>query len=151
MKKIISKTMMLGALAATLLSFTMFGGEGFEIYLNNKVVVQHYGKPDNAPKSLRLNQYAANDELTVKYHHCGKVGKSRVITIKDAQNKVLKEWRFADAAQPVAPMVCKVKDILPLGKGEEAVLKLYYRSSELTTDRMLTTLIIDNNVVAKNK
>jgi hypothetical protein len=150
MKKILSKTMMLVALAATLLSFTIFGGEGFEIYLNNKVVMQQYGKTDNAPKALRLNQYAANDELTVKYHHCGKVGKSRVITIKDAQNRILREWRYADAAQPVAPMVCKVKDILSLSKGNETTLKLYYRSTELTTDRMLTTLVIENNVVAKS-
>ena len=41
MKSIISKTMTLVAIGATLLSFSpKFGGEGFEISLNGKVVLQ---------------------------------------------------------------------------------------------------------------
>lgn len=151
MKRIIIKTMTLVAMTATLFSFTNLGGEGFEIYLNNKVVLQHYGKPDNAPKNIRLNAYAANDQLTVKYHHCGKVGKNRVLTIKDKQNKILKEWRFADAAVPFAPMNCNVKDILRLGKGNNSEFKLYYTSSELPGGRLLTTIIVENNIVASTK
>jgi hypothetical protein len=151
MKQIISKTMMLVAVAATLLSFTNFGGEGFEIYLNNKVVIQQFGKPTNAVKSLRLNQYSANDRLTIKYHHCGQVGKSRTITIKDSKNNLLKEWRFADAAAPAAAMLCDVKDILDLNKGNESVLKLYYTSSELPNGRLLATIVVENNSVVRNK
>ncbi|MEO6232303.1 MAG: hypothetical protein ABIP10_19390 [Ferruginibacter sp.] len=151
MKRMIIKTMTLVAISATLFSFTNLGGEGFEISLNNKVVVQHYGKPDNAPKSFRLNSYSANDQLSVKYHHCGKVGKNRVLTIKDKQNKILKEWRFADVTVPVAPMSCNVKDILSLGKTNESELKLYYTSSELPDGRMLAIIIVENNIVAKNK
>jgi hypothetical protein len=65
MKRMIIKTMTLVAISATLFSFTNLGGEGFEIYLNNKVIVQHYGKPENTPKSFRLNSYSANDQLSV--------------------------------------------------------------------------------------
>ena len=151
MKQIISKTMMLVAVAATLLSFTNFGGEGFEIYLNNKVVIQQFGEPGNAVKSLRLNQYSANDQLTIKYHHCGRVGKKRIITIKDSQNNWLKEWRFADAAMPAATMLCNVKDILDLNKGNGSVLKLYYTSSELPNGRLLANIVVENNNVARNK
>jgi len=134
MKSIISKTMMLVATAATLLSFTNKGGEGFEILLNNKVVIQQFGKNIDAVQRLKLAQHSASDQLTVKYYHCGQIGKNRIITIKDEQNKILKEWRFADATSSIAApvsMSCYVKDILSLNKGKETVLKLYYTSSEL--------------------
>lgn len=151
MKSIISKTMTLVALAATLLSFTNFGGEGFEIFLNNKVVVQHFGNPTSAVKSLRLNQNSANDQLTVKYHHCGRVGKNRIITIKNGENKILKEWRFTDAATPVAAMNCNVKDILNLNKGNESTFKLYYSSTELANSRLLANIVVENNAIARSK
>jgi len=148
MKQVISKTIMLVAMAATFLSFTNSGGEGFEIYLNNKVVIQQFGPKLDATQRLKLNPHSANDLLTIKYHHCGRVGKNRVITIKDLQNKTVKEWRFADAATPVAAMNCNVKDILNLGTKKDTEFKLYYASSELPGGRLLTTLVIDNNVYA---
>jgi hypothetical protein len=151
MKSIISKSMMLVAMAATLLSFTNFGGEGFEIFLNNKVVIQQFGKTLNTVQRLKLNQYSANDQLTVKYHHCGQVGKNRTITIKNGQNKTLKEWHFADATSPVTAMTCNVKDILDLTTGNETVLKLFYSSNELPNGRLLTNIVIENNSVANNK
>ena len=151
MKQIIGKTIMLVAVAAALVSFTNFGGEGFEIYLNNKVVMQQYGESMNTVKSLRLNPNSANDQLTVKYHHCGKVSKNRIITIKDEKNKIVKEWRFADVATPLAPMNCNVKEILNLGKKNETELKLYYASSELPNGRLLANIVVENNNVVINK
>jgi hypothetical protein len=154
MKSIISKAMPLVALAATLLSFTNYGGEGFEIFLNNKVVIQQFGKAINEVKILRLNQHSPGGQLTVQYHHCGQVGRNRVITIKDVQNNVLKEWRFADAAASLASplaMNCNVKDILGLVKDNDGILKLYYSSSELPNGRLLTNIVIENNQVAGKK
>jgi hypothetical protein len=56
MKSIISKTLTLVAIAVTLLSFTVyFGGEGFEISLNGKVVLQQFGKEMDVVKTLELN------------------------------------------------------------------------------------------------
>lgn len=149
MKQMISKTTMLVAMSATLLSFTNFGGEGFEIYLNNRVVIQQFGSPTNSVKSLTLNQNSANDQLTVKYYHCGRVGKNRTITIKDAQNHSLKEWRFADAT--TAAMLCNVKDILSLNKENESTFKVYYASSELPGGRLLATIVVEKNSVATIK
>ena len=129
MKSIISKPMALVVICAILSSFSPKpGGEGFEIYLNNKVVLQQYGGDMNTVKSLQLTQSSAADQLTVKYHHCGKIGKNRIITIKDGQNKVLKEFRYTDAATPVSAMAINVKDILSLKKGS-STLKLFYSSS----------------------
>lgn len=141
MKSFITKTMALVAICTALLSFSLKpGGEGFEIYLNNKVLLQRYGSDMNAIQSLQLNQGGPNDQLIIKYHHCGKIGKNRIITIKDVQDKALKEFRYADALTPVAAMAVNTKEIMNLKKGNRNVLKLYYSSSELPNGRMLVTL-----------
>ena len=139
MKSIISKSMLVLAICATLFSFrNKPGGEGFEIYLNNKVVVQQFGTDMSKVKNIRLTQNLAADKLTIKYHHCERVGKKRIVTIKDAHNKVLKEFNYADAATPVAVMTVNLKDLLNLMKGNNQ-LKLYYSSSELPKGRMLVS------------
>ena len=149
MKSITSKTVAFVAICVTLFSFSPKpGGEGFEISLNNKVVLQQFGSQMDAVKSMSLNQGSYNDQLTIKYHHCGKVGKNRVVTIKDGQNKILKEWHFADASTPVAAMAINVKDILALQKGNSRV-NLYYSSSELPKGRLLTTITPGNITGAK--
>ncbi|MBK9570733.1 MAG: hypothetical protein IPO53_13030 [Chitinophagaceae bacterium] len=134
--------MMLLCLSTMVFSYTTKpGGEGFEIYLNNKVVIQQYGNEMNTVKSLPLNLQASNDELTIKYHHCGNIGKNRVITIKDQQNNVLKEFRYVDATSGVSAMLVRVKDLTVLKKGNSSLLKLYYSSSELPKGRMLASLM----------
>ena len=161
MKSIISKTFTLAAISAMLFSFTpkpgitfgkpmaARGAEGFEISLNNKVVIQRYGSDINAVNSLPLNQTASGYQLTVKYHHCGKVGKHRIISIRDGQNNILKEYRYADAVKAVAPMDIPVKEILGLKKANAGSLKLYYTSSELPNGRMLATIVIGNSAVSQ--
>jgi len=150
MKSIIIKTMSLVAIAATLFSFSPKpGGEGFEISLNNKVLIQRYGSDISAVNNLQLNQSAASGQLIIKYHHCGRVGKNRVVSIRDGQNNLLKEFRYADVATPVAAMSLPVKDILALKKGSANTLKLYYTSSELPNGRMLTSIILGNSGVAQ--
>lgn len=140
MKSITSKTMALFAICTTLFSFsTKPGGEGFEIYLNNKVVLQQFGGDMNTVESLQLNSSGNNDKLTIKYHHCGKVGKNRIITVKDGQNKVLKQFRYADAVTPVSPMAVNVNDILSFKK-KDNTLKLFYSSSELPNGRVLASI-----------
>ena len=146
MKSIISKTITLVAIIVTLLSFTTnFGGEGFEISLNGKVVLQQFGKEMEVIKTLQLHSTSPNDKITIRYHHCGKVGKNRIVTIKDGQNNLVKEWRFKDTATPVGEMSCSVQDILILKKGSNQVLKLYYSSSELPNGRQLATLSLEQS------
>jgi hypothetical protein len=138
MKSITGKIIGLLGIAAALFSFTTRpGGEGFEIYLNNKVVLQQYGNEMNTVKKLSVDQYVASDNLGIKYHHCGKVGKNRVITIRDAQNNTLKEYRYADVTTPASAMMVPVKDILNLKKKAGSNLQLCYASSELPKGRAL--------------
>jgi len=144
------KTLSGVALCAILFSFSAItGGEGFEISLNNKVILQQYGSDLNTVKTLKLDQADDNDQLSIRYHHCGRVGKNRTITIKDGQDKVLKQWNFTDASGPAASMSCKVKDILGLRNGKNTVLKLYYSSSELPKGRLLTSIVAGTKNIAK--
>lgn len=139
-------------LSAILFSFTkktaenVFGGEGFEIYLNNKLVLQQFGSKMNEVKNISLNQTDGNGELAIRYFHCGQPGKSRVVTIKDETNVVLKEWRFGDTKTADAKLCCNVKDILALPKLKAGKkVNLYYTSTELPGGRKLAILTTNNN------
>src|SRR6187399_369353 len=112
MKSMITKALVLVATAAALFSFTpnfpldsANGGEGFEILLNGKVLLQQFGKEPNAVKNLQLSQVSASDRLTIRYYHCGHVGKNRTITVKDEHDKILKEWRYKDSESNVGEML----------------------------------------------
>ena len=127
-------------------SFTLPGGEGFEVYLNQKVILQQFGKNMDNPGSLSLEKASANDELTVKYHRCNNTGTNRVFTIRDAKNTVLKQWKFSNENDRVAVMTCKVKDIVNLQKGkEDRKFSLYYSSSEIPQGKLLTNLVVNQH------
>lgn len=127
-----------------------FGGEGFEVYLNDKLVLQQYGEKMNTVKTLELDQSASNGQLAIRYYHCGKPGKSRVVTIKDEQNIVLKEWRFGDAKDASSKVSCNVKDIFALPKFKAGKkLNLYYAATELPNGRLLATLTTVRKNVAQ--
>ena len=147
MKLIISKTFALVAIAATILSFTAnFGGEGFEISLNGKIVLQQFGKDMDKIKTLQLNSASPNDKLTIRYHHCGQVGKNRLVTIKNADNNPLKVLRFTDVNTPVGDMSCTVKELLSLQKRRNGALKIFYSSSELPKGRQLVDVVFGDMV-----
>lgn len=139
------------ALCAILFSFASHspGGEGFEILLNNKPVVQQFGNEMKVVKTLKLDQSNENDQLTIRYHHCGKVGKNRTITLKDAKDNILKQWKFTDVSNASASMSCKVKDILALQNGKDKTIKLFYASSELPQGRQLASIVTGTKAVAK--
>jgi len=127
-----------------------FGGEGFEVYLNDKLILQQYGKNIDEVKSVQLDQSASNGQLAIRYYHCGRPGKSRVVTIKDEQNVVLKEWRFGDAKDASAKVSCNVKDIFALPKFKAGKkVNLYYAATELPNGRLLATLTTVSKAAAQ--
>ena len=137
MKKIISKITVLSAITFMLSAFLpMPGGEGFEIYLNNKVLVQKFGN-FNQVNNIELSKISTSDKLTVKYYHCGKTGKNRIVSVRDNQNRVLKSFRYPDTT-PVSAMEVPIGEILRL-KGTNA-MNLFYSSSELPAGRTLVTM-----------
>jgi hypothetical protein len=127
-----------------------FGGEGFEVYLNDKLVLQQYGDKMNIVKTLELDQSEINGQLAIRYYHCGKPGKSRVVTIKDEKNVVLKEWRFGDAKDASARVSCNVKEIFALPKFKAGKkVNLYYSATELPNGRLLATLTTSGKAAAQ--
>jgi hypothetical protein len=153
MKQLIRKSMaissLLFALPIALLSFSSpKGGEGFEIFLDSKLVLQQFGKELTTVKSIRLERSISNSQISVRYFHCGQTGKNRSITIRNANNKILKEWRFADAsasslASKDPSMNFKVADILGLQKNNPGQFGLYYSSDQLPKGRQLATLVVN--------
>jgi hypothetical protein len=141
---------MLTLLSTLLFSFqTNKGGEGFEIYLDSKLVVQQFNNNMNHLQSISLYRDLANSEITVKYFHCGRPGKNRTITIKDDNQKILKEWHYPDVsaanmASGQLAMSFKVADILGLQKKNAGNCNLYYSSGELPGGRLLATLVCEN-------
>jgi hypothetical protein len=124
---------------------SIFGGEGFEVYLNNKVILQQYGNDMNTTKIIRFDQAAGNGELAIRYYHCGQPGKGRVVTIKDEHNVVLKEWKFGDAKDASAKVSCNMKDIFALPRLKDGKkVNLYYSSDQLPNGRLLAILTTAN-------
>lgn len=145
MKKIISKVFAMVAIAATLLSFTAnspAGGEGFEIFVNGKVVLQRFNKEVEVVKTLSLNPASPNDKISFRYHHCGQVGKNRFVTIRSADNSPLKTWNYSGIT--TQDISCTVKDLLGLQKGKSGTLKIFYSSSELPKGRQLAEVVFND-------
>jgi len=121
------------------------GGDSFEVYINKKLAIQQYVARGEAVKSLQLDQTNYNDEIEVYYSHCGQTGTGRVISLRDNQNKVLKEWRFQDTPGAKTSMTCNVKDILSMQKlNGGSTLQLYYFSHELPGGRLLAAIVAGN-------
>jgi len=123
----------------TLSAFTNMGGDSFTIYLNDKLLLKEYVYNTQGIKNLQLDQRSYNDQLNIYYNHCGQTGTDRSITLKDGQNRILKEWHFPDATGANTAMTCRVKDILDCQKGGGSI-NLYYTSRELRNGRLLASL-----------
>ncbi len=160
MSQIIFKSMLLKPLTLVLLcagslSFAAFaGGDSYEIYLNNKLIQKQYvHDPSFALMNLQLDKANVNDNLVVRYSHCGVTGKGRSIVIKDGQDNILKEWKFADATGSDVSMSIPVKEILDLQKNNSNTsFSLYYFSSQmLPKGRMLASIQTKGKGLVQNQ
>lgn len=135
MKKLLTTSGFLKALCLLILSVPVlsasarFGGDGYAIYLNDKLIVsQSLAKPLNL-KTLPITEKNVGDRLVIRYTQCNApatVGKNRVITLKNEEGKVVKEWRFKDLDGEAADMVIPVKEILALQKTSNGTLSFFY-------------------------
>jgi len=140
------KSLVCVAVCATLFSFSAgTGRHSFEVYLGDKLMLKEFVSTETDVKSFSLDQRFYNDDVKVNYNQCGLIGKGRSLSIKDAQNKVLKEWQFADVTDGVSPfMTCKVKDILSLKKNGRR-LNLVYSSKEVPDGQSLAVIILESD------
>jgi len=140
----------LSVLSSTFFSFTpKKGGDVFEIYLNGKQIHQQFVHADKSAKTLQLPAVSSNDKIEVFYSHCGIVGKSRVLTVRNEKNELIREFKFADADGKRSYMSFYWKDI-SASKNKSAKISLYYSSKEIPAGKMLASLTWkDNRNVAK--
>lgn len=134
----------LSAFFAGLLMFqSNVGVDSYEIYLNNKLVVrQSLDKPLQL-QDLNLTEANATDRLSIRYSQCnapGKTGKSRSITLRNDNGKIVKEWRFKDAEGESAQMTILVKEILEAQKISGEQLVLFYSAEGLPQGQALAAL-----------
>jgi hypothetical protein len=147
------RSLVLVALCAILFSFTeKLGGDSYTIYLNDRLLLKEYVHDIKNVKSISLSESSANDVLKINYSHCGKIGVARNISIKDAQNKILKTWTFQDVEGNALPtMSFKVKEIVALQKNKGTKLNLVYSSKELPGGRLLAAIEIPDDTKASLK
>lgn len=158
MEKLIKTSMggslVLAVLFVTLSSFVaMPGAHSFQVYFDSKMVADQYVGASKTPTPrLIVDGSEKITDLVVRYNECNKpVSGGRTLTIKDENDKFLKEWKFEGATQGLKdPMVCKMKDVLGLAKGKAATLKLYYSSNEFTEGTQIAYLIIGDKATAMN-
>jgi sporulation protein YlmC with PRC-barrel domain len=142
-KFIAIRTIAFAVISTAILSFSgKFGGDVFEIYLNNKLISQQFVSRHEAVKTLQLDQTVSDGKIIVHYSHCGQIGKDRYIIIKDLQNRVVKKWHFPDATGDEKNISCNVKEILDLQKNNGGQFALYYASKELPDGRLLASIVI---------
>jgi len=137
MKQIIRKLQTSNVIALVVFSAILFsftpepGGDSFKIYVNDKLVIQERIAKQTAAL-LPLEADGVNDQVKVYFSHCGKVGSDRSLSVRNANNKVLKEWHYPnvdDYAQ--GAMTCSARDIVALAGKNKNDATLYYSSSEI--------------------
>jgi len=127
-------------LVAPLMSFTLRGGDSFEIYIGKTLALQQFLYKDKAIKTVDLSVASATDELKVSFNHCGQTGTNRTVSIKDNQ-QVLKQWKFADIKPGGSTqMNIPVKDIVAIQKNLKGKqLSLFYASDLMKEGKVLAT------------
>lgn len=115
-----------------------WGGDMFAIYLNGKQVLRQFVHIDQSVKTLSLVSRSEKDKIEVLYSHCGQAGKSRVISLRDEKNRLVKKLSFGDGSDDESLMGFSRSE---LGRTKEAKLDLYYSSKELPEGKLLARIV----------
>ena len=143
------KALLLVSFVSLASSFTASdGGEVFEIYLNNKLLVRQHITGSFSLQNLNLTEANANDKLVIYYNHCGMPGKARTIAIKDAAGNILRKYSFGDGANLKDGMTIPVKELLTLEKNHKgAQLAIHYTAKELPKGLTLSAVKFNDKTV----
>lgn len=140
-------TAILVALCAVLSSFALPGAHSFQLYVDSKLVVDQYVTRNTTIPKLALDPAERNNEIILKYSECGRTVSGRTLTIKDEQDKTLKEWHFDGTTSGYKdPMTIDVKDVVALKN--KGAMKLIYTSNDFKEGQQVASLIIGKEVTA---
>jgi hypothetical protein len=135
----------LTVLCAVMSSFAPLpGAHNFQVYLDDKLVIDQYAKHGSTGAPNVIVDPAENHkQLVVKYNECGRTVSGRAIIIKDSDDKVLKEFKFEGSASGLKDaMTCSVKDILALKQASGNKLKMVYSSIDFPEGQQVATIVI---------
>lgn len=138
------------ACATMLASFaTLPGGDSFEVYLDNELIMKEHVYAQRHIKPLVLDKNS-DASLAIHFNHCGVTGTSRSLTLRDEKQKVLKEWTFKDVNPSIKdPMPVTVSDLAAVTSSQKNV-SLYYTSKELDNAVMLAPVSwVDKSTASK--
>ena len=122
------------------LAFSKPGGDVFEVYIGQTMVIQQALHNDPAVKQITLTSAHYGEKMSVRFSHCGVSGKKRVITLKDENDKVLKQLNFTEAKTNRSVMSFEIREIMDLQSRGNKTIRLYYSSEELPAGKCLVSL-----------
>ena len=128
------------------------GLDSYEIYLNEKLILKQYVNEPLKLASLQLSEANINDRVVINYSQCNmpdKIGKDRSISVKDANGKTVKLWKFANAVGSRVGMVIPVKELLALNNlalGKD--LTFFYTAEGLPQGQILAHFQFANKPVS---
>ncbi|WP_157962809.1 hypothetical protein [Chitinophaga deserti] len=121
------------------------GRDSFKVYLNNKLIHEQYVGQEMQLDKLQLDESNLQDKLTFHYSHCGKIGTSRKLTVKDAAGKILREWKFTDAEGKQSGMAVPVKDLLAL---RQQNVSFFYTATELPKGQLMASFRLHSSATS---
>jgi hypothetical protein len=133
------------ALCLLLISFAPRpGGYSYTLHLNNKLVSEHYVTSKFETPSLTLTDQTMKGTLGIYFNECGQIGQARKLSLRTADEKILKEWSFDNSTMKHDPMEISLKDVTTtIAPGKWAV---YYTSERVTKPQMLVYLVTTTRV-----
>jgi hypothetical protein len=139
----------LPAVCIGLFSFSLNkGGDVFEIHLNGKQVHRQFVHVDNSIKTLQLQAFGDNDKIEVFYSHCGQIGTSRMLTLRNGKNEQIKKFKFPDVNNNRSLIGFSGKEI---AGNRNTMMNLYYSSNELPNGKLLATFRWTDGKVIANR
>jgi hypothetical protein len=129
-------------MALCFMSFTLLrGGYSYTLHVNNKLTGQYYLTDKHETPTLRLMQQDLTGKLTVYFNECGEIGQARKLSVRDSNQKVLKEWTFATSTTQHDPMDIAWRDVVALQRSAAAI---YYSSARVSKPQLLVHVVISD-------
>jgi hypothetical protein len=156
MKNVFFKKPLLKACLFVFFCMTVFIGTAragldyYEIFIGKKLILKRALNQPLKLESLPISQTNSNEQLIIYYYQCNapdKLASNRVITLKDANGKKIKEWKFANAKSSNAAMTIPVKELLQLQKAGKNSLALFYSAEGKTHEEKLVSVAAENKTV----
>jgi hypothetical protein len=124
------------------------GGYSYTLHVNNKLVGEHFLTSKFETPSITITDPDRKGTLGVYFNECGQIGQGRKLSLRTSDQKVLKEWRFANSTTQHDPMEVSLKEVAEiLASGKVAI---YYTSERVTQPQVLAYLV-STTTASKNK